>query len=72
MGPEGALRTFRQLGGGLLMPIHWGLFDLALHAWREPIERMWREPGVRLWSPTPGVATEVVPGAEIRSEWWRV
>jgi L-ascorbate metabolism protein UlaG (beta-lactamase superfamily) len=32
MGPDGAVRTFRALGGhGLLMPIHWGLFDLALH-----------------------------------------
>ena len=20
-----------------MMPIHWGLFDLALHAWRQPI-----------------------------------
>ncbi len=70
MGPEGALRTFRQLGGGLLMPIHWGLFDLALHAWREPIERVWREPGVRLWSPVLGVPTEV-DGAEVREEWWR-
>jgi L-ascorbate metabolism protein UlaG (beta-lactamase superfamily) len=32
MGPDGAVRSFRVLGGqGLLMPIHWGLFDLALH-----------------------------------------
>ncbi len=32
MGPEGAVRSFRALGGeGMLMPIHWGLFDLALH-----------------------------------------
>ena len=23
-----------------MMPIHWGLFDLALHAWRQPIERL--------------------------------
>ena len=72
MGPEGALRTFGQLGGaGLLMPIHWGLFDLALHGWRQPIERMWAEPGVKLWSPEPGLPTEVVDGVEVRSEWWR-
>ena len=32
MGPEGAVRSFQALGGsGMLMPIHWGLFDLALH-----------------------------------------
>src|ERR1035438_236732 len=39
MGPEGAIRSFRALGGhGLLMPIHWGLFDLALQPWTKPIE----------------------------------
>ena len=71
MGPEGALRTFQQLGGqGLLMPIHWGLFNLALHGWQQPIERMFAEPGVRLWSPEPGRPTDVV-GEELRSEWWR-
>jgi L-ascorbate metabolism protein UlaG (beta-lactamase superfamily) len=71
MGPDGALRTFQQLGGkGLLMPIHWGLFNLALHGWREPIERMFAEPGVRLWAPEPGQPTEVVAGEELRSEWW--
>ncbi len=75
MGPEGAVRTFEQLGGRergeLLMPIHWGLFDLALHAWRQPIERMFAEPALKLWSPKPGLPTEVVPGVEVRSEWWR-
>ncbi len=70
MGPEGALRTLGQLGGGLFMPIHWGLFDLALHGWRQPISRVWEEPGVRLWAPEPGRPTEV-DGAEVRSEWWR-
>lgn len=42
LGPEGAVRTFHALGGqGLLMPIHCGLFDLALHHWRQPIEKIW-------------------------------
>jgi L-ascorbate metabolism protein UlaG (beta-lactamase superfamily) len=73
MGPDGALRTFQALGGtGLLMPIHWGLFDLALHAWRQPIERIFAAAGeARLWTPEPGVPTEVEPGIEVRSEWWR-
>ncbi len=72
MGPEGAVRNFRALGGrGLLMPIHWGLFDLALHHWRRPIETIWPVPGLKLWTPTPGVPSEVVVGEELRSEWWR-
>jgi L-ascorbate metabolism protein UlaG (beta-lactamase superfamily) len=72
MGPDGAARTFRALGGrGLLMPIHWGLFDLALHAWRQPIERIFALDGLKLWSPEPGTPTEVLAGAQLRSEWWR-
>ena len=72
MGPEGAVRVFRALGGhGLLMPIHWGLFDLALHGWTEPIQSVFAVDGLRLWSPEPGLPCEVVEGREIRSAWWR-
>ena len=72
MGPEGAVRSFRALGNeGLLMPIHWGLFDLALHPWQQPIEFIVAQEGLKIWSPTPGLPTECVPGQEIRSDWWR-
>jgi L-ascorbate metabolism protein UlaG (beta-lactamase superfamily) len=75
LGPDGASRAFEALGGaGLMMPIHWGLFDLALHAWRQPMERMLEvaeERGIRLWAPEPGRPTEVVTGVEERSNWWR-
>jgi len=72
MGPDGAVRSFHALGGhGLLMPIHWGLFDLALHHWKQPIERIWKVEGLKLWSPTPGVPSEVTDDVELRSEWWR-
>jgi L-ascorbate metabolism protein UlaG (beta-lactamase superfamily) len=71
MGPDGALRTFQAMGAsGLLMPIHWGLFDLALHAWRQPIQRIFAAKDVRLWAPEPGKPTEVVKGVELRSNWW--
>jgi len=76
LGPDGAARAFEALGGsGLMMPIHWGLFDLALHAWRQPIERMLEvaeEKKIKLWTPEPGQPTEVVVGVEVRSDWWRV
>lgn len=75
LGPDNAARAFREMGGGgLMMPIHWGLFDLALHAWRQPIERMTEladEKGIKLWAPEPGRPTEVVAGVEVRSDWWR-
>ncbi len=72
LGPEGAARIFAALGGmGLLMPIHWGLFDLALHPWKEPAETLWELPGLPLWSPVPGVPSDVLGSEELRSDWWR-
>jgi len=78
MGPDGAAQAYASMGGvekaGLLMPIHWGLFNLALHAWREPMERIMELAeggGIRLWSPEPGVPTDVERGKEVVSAWWK-
>jgi L-ascorbate metabolism protein UlaG (beta-lactamase superfamily) len=72
MGPDGAARTFRAMGAtGLMVPIHWGLFNLALHGWRQPIERLFAIEDLKIWAPEPGRPTEVVEGIEVRSEWWR-
>jgi len=75
LGPDAAVEAYRSMGAsGLLMPIHWGLFDLALHAWRQPIDRLLEIAegnGLKLWSPEPGLPTEVVGGVEVRSNWWR-
>jgi L-ascorbate metabolism protein UlaG (beta-lactamase superfamily) len=78
LGPEGAAKAFLALdgdlgGAGMLMPIHWGLFDLALHGWRQPIEQLTelaKQNGIRLWSPEPGTPTEVVSGVGLHSAWW--
>lgn len=74
LGPDAALRAFKDLGGGTFMPIHWGLFDLALHDWWQPIQRLTQvsdEQGTQLFSPVPGEPTEVTPREAVRSEWWR-
>ena len=74
LGPEGASNAFAAMkAGGLLMPIHWGLFDLALHSWTEPIEHLRTladRRSIPLWSPEPGLPTDVVKGVELRSDWW--
>jgi L-ascorbate metabolism protein UlaG (beta-lactamase superfamily) len=38
LGPENALRALSLLGGGSFLPVHWGTFNLAMHAWDEPAE----------------------------------
>jgi L-ascorbate metabolism protein UlaG (beta-lactamase superfamily) len=73
LGPDNAFVAHRLLGGGLLMPVHWGTFDLALHAWDQPAERLVtraESTGVRLVTPRLGRPVEParVEGAD---PWWR-
>ena len=62
-----------DLGGGLLFPIHWGTFNLALHGWTEPAEELItfaEKRNVRFVIPKPG---EVVNfDSNYNSEkWWQ-
>jgi L-ascorbate metabolism protein UlaG (beta-lactamase superfamily) len=76
LGPDAAADAYAALGGperaGLLMPIHWGLFNLALHGWRQPMDRMTAVAAQRslpLWSPLPGHPTE--PAGPYLATWWQ-
>ncbi|MEM9875202.1 MAG: MBL fold metallo-hydrolase [Myxococcota bacterium] len=72
LGPEQAVRAHRMVRGRVMLPIHWGLFNLAYHGWTEPIERVLvaaEASAVTVVSPRPGARFEpgdpppVVP-------WW--
>ncbi|HKU38803.1 MAG TPA: MBL fold metallo-hydrolase, partial [Polyangiales bacterium] len=73
MSPEDAVRAHRDVGGRLLLPVHWGTFNLANHAWNEPAERTVaaaQAAGIAYALPRPGEWVE--PGvAEPRAAWWR-
>ena len=43
MMPEQTVQAAIDLKTKTLMPVHWGKFALALHAWDEPIERVVKE-----------------------------
>ena len=40
LGPENALRVHQQVRAKTMMPVHWGTFSLALHAWDQPIAHL--------------------------------
>ncbi len=40
LGPENALKALALLGGGPFLPVHWGTFSLAMHAWDQPAETL--------------------------------
>ena len=71
MGPDHASNAHIALKGKVMMPIHWGTFNLALHDWFEPIEKLVafaQQKNMELFVPEPGKPTEV---AAYNSEWWK-
>ncbi|MDQ3505447.1 MAG: MBL fold metallo-hydrolase [Actinomycetota bacterium] len=72
MNPEEAVRAHRDLGGELLLPIHWATFDLAFHGWAEPVQRLCvaaAEAGVSLALPRPGERVSQDEPAPTE-DWW--
>lgn len=73
LGPENALTAFEMLGGGTLLPVHWGTFNLALHDWDEPAETLVTlagERGARVITPPIGRVFEP-ERLEGPTPWWR-
>ena len=73
LGPENALAAHALLGGGAFLPVHWGTFNLAIHAWDEPPETLVAlapAKGVQLVMPRLGQPVEPsrVEGVD---PWWR-
>jgi L-ascorbate metabolism protein UlaG (beta-lactamase superfamily) len=73
MGPVNALTAYGMLGSGVLLPIHWGTFNLALHPWDEPAETVYRmapAAGIPLSMPKLGEPMEPARREPI-DPWWR-
>jgi L-ascorbate metabolism protein UlaG (beta-lactamase superfamily) len=72
LGPEQATRVHRLVKGDVMLPVHWGLFDLALHGWTEPVERVLaaaERENVRVVTPRPGTPLEPAMNAPL-ARWW--
>jgi L-ascorbate metabolism protein UlaG (beta-lactamase superfamily) len=72
MQPEQSIAAHQLVRGRTMMPVHWGTFDLAMHRWDEPAERiraLAAEQGVRLVQPRSGET--VGPDSVLQSPWWR-
>jgi L-ascorbate metabolism protein UlaG (beta-lactamase superfamily) len=72
LGPDNALKAHAMLGG-VFMPVHWGTFALAMHAWDQPAERLLElapDTGAQLLMPLLGQPAEPAH-AEIVKPWWR-
>jgi L-ascorbate metabolism protein UlaG (beta-lactamase superfamily) len=73
LGPQNAVKAHALLRSKALLPVHWGTFDLALHAWDAPVEELLvaaKEASVTL--ALPRIGESVVMGEPLPSRpWWR-
>lgn len=72
LGPEQAVIAHQMVRGKVMLPVHWGMFDLAVHNWTEPVERVIQAAeaaGVTLVLPRPGGWVEPTQGAFV-DQWW--
>lgn len=71
--PEQTVQAHIDLKGKVMMPIHWGAFNLAPHNWREPVRRAKAEAekkGVKMFTPAVGERF-VVSDSMQTGEWWQ-
>jgi L-ascorbate metabolism protein UlaG (beta-lactamase superfamily) len=72
MSPEDAVRVHLEIKGKQMLPVHWGTFNMGIHAWDEPIRRTVlaaKAQGVDLLTPRIG---ELVTVGEpiVSTRWW--
>lgn len=71
--PEQTVRAHEDLRGRWLLPIHNGTFDLAMHAWDDPFERIGAlaaDRGIALATPRMGERLDL-SAPQPTGAWWR-
>ena len=72
MDPEEAVRAHGDLGGRVLLPVHWATFNLAFHRWAEPVQRLVAAAArtrAEIVVPLPGERIDVLDPPPL-TDWW--
>ncbi|MBT7261377.1 MAG: hydrolase [Desulfobacula sp.] len=73
MFPEETAQAHIDLKGNILHPIHWGTFNLALHPWYEPMQRLMEAAdshGIKVATPMAGQS--IIYGRDnLGFSWWK-
>jgi L-ascorbate metabolism protein UlaG (beta-lactamase superfamily) len=72
MMPEETVQAHQDLRGDILLPVHWAKFNLALHPWQEPIQRLLNSAGAHSVEVlTPRIGESFYPGEDRpQRHWW--
>lgn len=71
--PEMGVEAFNLLNAKKLFPIHWGMFDLSLHRWNDPIltmSQLAHENGISLITPKIGETVDLNESTQTFEPWW--
>jgi len=73
MMPEQTAQAHLDLKGKVLLPIHWAQFNLSLHPWTDPIERLLKKAEQEsILVTTPGIGESFTLKSQTpRTKWWR-
>lgn len=70
MYPEEGLQTMKDLKSNVIFPVHWCSFNLALHTWAEPIERLYKGNTDNLKIVLPKVGEKMNLDSSTPHKWW--
>ncbi|RKP51666.1 hypothetical protein D7Z26_18025 [Cohnella endophytica] len=74
MMPEETVQAHVDVRGKAMIPIHWGAFTLAMHAWTDPVERATRAAlsrNVNIVTPRIGETVRIGDSTYSSAEWWK-
>ncbi len=69
--PDEVVKVAQDLRARKIFPLHWAVFDLALHPWHESIDMLVKEAeptDVEIFTPIMG--EKVIPGVTETKKWW--
>lgn len=74
MMPEETVQAAIDLKAKKLLPVHWGKFSLAMHAWDEPIKRVLAKANeLSLSVLTPRIGEPVFLDKDFMNiDWWKI
>jgi L-ascorbate metabolism protein UlaG (beta-lactamase superfamily) len=73
MTPEEGVAAGLDVRAKLLVPVHWATFQLAMHPWGEPADRVWteaKEADLPLAIPRPGERIDATEPPPVDG-WWQ-
>jgi L-ascorbate metabolism protein UlaG (beta-lactamase superfamily) len=73
MMPEETIKAAHDVGAKAVMPIHWGVFKLAMHNWLEPVTRAGaKAQEINIPMVTPQIGEGIVLNGQVpaTAQWW--